>query len=223
MEKIKKIRTHEMVAAELKKFIDSNGLQKGDKLPSAEAIRTNLGIGRSSLREALRYLEATDIIEVVNGKGIFVKETAQYQMSAKIQVEDQKTALLQLLEVRRALELLAVELAAHRATDEDIEEMRRYLHEIESTKYHQNSIADMKFHQAIYKSTGNPVLQSIVESVWELFSVFWHAPLGRQEIFNDSFPYHQTLFQAIVARDPEWARKELNQIMDSMVKSINNV
>lgn len=220
MQKITKVRMHEMVSEELKQYIRTNNLKKGDKLPSAEAIMKILGVGRSSLREALRYLEATEVVEVVNGKGIYVKETARYQMSAKINVEDEKTALLQLMEVRRALEVLAVEMAAQRATDENVEEMRHYLLEIGRTQGQASSIADMKFHQAIYKSTGNPILQSIVESVWELFAVFWNAPLGKQEIFSDSFPFHQTLFDAIVDRNPQKAREELNKIMDSMENSI---
>ncbi|WP_028549049.1 FadR/GntR family transcriptional regulator [Paenibacillus sp. UNC451MF] len=223
MKKINKLRMHEMVADELKTFIRERDLKQGDKLPSAEAIMKLLGVGRSSLREALRYLEATDVVEVVNGKGIYVKEAAQYQMSAKIKVEDEKSALLQLMEVRRALEVLAVQLAAQRSTAEDIEEMRYYLHEIETTEGPGSSVADMKFHQAIYKAAGNPILQSLVESVWEMFSVFWNAPLGRQEIFNDSFPFHQTLFDAIVEQNPTKACEELNKMMNSMEKSIRNV
>ncbi|MCZ8515627.1 FadR/GntR family transcriptional regulator [Paenibacillus filicis] len=223
MKKINKVRMHEMVSEELKEYIRSNDLKRGDKLPSAETIMKILGVGRSSLREALRYLEATDIVEVVNGKGIYVKETAQYHMSAKINIEDERSALLQLMEVRRALELLAVELAAQRSSEKHQEEMRRYLHEIETTRGHASSIADMKFHQAVYKASGNPILQSIAESVWELFSVFWNAPFGRQEIFQDSFPFHQTLFQAIVEKNPAKAREEFNKMMDSMEQSIKSV
>lgn len=220
MKKINKIRMHEMVSEELRDYIRTNEMKKGDKLPPAETIMKTLGIGRSSLREALRYLEASDVIEVINGKGIYVKETSQFRMSAKITVEDEKMALLQLMEVRRALEILAVELAAQRATEANIEEMRRYLLEIERTEGPTSSIADMKFHQAIYKSTGNPILQSIVESVWELFTVFWQAPFGNQQIFRSSFPFHQTLFDAIVEKDPNKARVELNNLMDSMEESI---
>jgi GntR family transcriptional repressor for pyruvate dehydrogenase complex len=221
MKKINKVRMHEMVSEELKQYIWSNNLKRGDKLPSGESIMKILGVGRSSLREALRYLEATDVVEVFNGKGIYVKETAQYQLSAKITVNDEKLALLQLMEVRRALEVLAVELAAQHSTDENIEEMRHFLLEIGRTSDHVSSIADMKFHQAIYKATGNPILQSIVESVWELFSVFWNAPFGRQEIFQDSFPFHQTLFEAIVEKNPKKAREEFNKLMDSMEKTVS--
>ncbi|MBB6672088.1 FadR/GntR family transcriptional regulator [Cohnella nanjingensis] len=220
MKKINKVRMHEMVSEELKDYIRSNDLKKGDKLPPAETIMRNLGVGRSSLREALRYLEAGDVIEVVNGKGIYVKETAQYHMSAKIQIDDERAALLQLMEVRKALEVLAVELAALRSKPENLEEMEYYLIEIGRTRGHESSIADMKFHQAIYKATGNPILQSIVESVWELFSVFWNAPFGKQEIFEESYPFHQTLYAAIVDKDPARARQEFNRMMDNMEVSI---
>lgn len=225
MEKITKVRTHELVAEALKEYIRSNGLKKGDKLPSANEIMKALGVGRSSLREALRYLEAVDMIEVINGKGIYVKEPSQYQMFAKINVEDERTTLLQLLQVRKALEELAVELAAVRATEEDLAEMRfqlQHLKETHGKNREASSLADMKFHQAIYRASKNPVLQSIVESIWELLSVFWNSPLGRKEIFDDSMPYHETLYRAIAARNPEQARIELGKLMDNMEASIRS-
>lgn len=95
-----------MVSKEIKDYIQQNNLKKGDKLPSVEQIMENLGVGRSSIREAIRYLEALDIIEVLNGKGIFVKEPSLYQLSTKFTVEDEKSALLQLCDVRRGLEEL---------------------------------------------------------------------------------------------------------------------
>lgn len=223
VEKITKVRTHELVVEALKDYIRTNGLKKGDKLPSAAEIMKALGVGRSSLREALRYLEAVDMIEVINGKGIYVKEPFHYQMSAKINVEDEKKTLLELLEVRRALEELAVELAALRATEEDLAEMKHYLLQIRQShgkNRNVSTLADMKFHQSIYKASKNQVLQTIVQSVWELLSIFWSSPLGRKEIFDDSMPYHETLFQAIAARDPDRARIELGKLMDNMEESI---
>ncbi|AJY73571.1 FadR/GntR family transcriptional regulator [Paenibacillus beijingensis] len=221
MKKIKKVQTHEMVSKEIKDYIQNNQLKKGDKLPSAEKIMATLGVGRSSIREAIRYLEALDVVEVLNGKGIFVKEPSLYQLSTKITIENEKSALLQLCEVRRGLEGIAVELAAVRATQEHLDEMWHYYELIGNTKGTESSIADMKFHQAIYKASDNIILQELIGSIWNTFVEFWRAPFGHNEFFHDSYPFHKSMVEAIEERNPQKAREEFNKMMDVMVRAIN--
>ncbi|MFD1773356.1 FadR/GntR family transcriptional regulator [Paenibacillus rhizophilus] len=223
MKKIKKVQTHEMVSKEIKDYIQQNNLKKGDKLPSVEQIMENLGVGRSSIREAIRYLEALDIIEVLNGKGIFVKEPSLYQLSTKFTVEDEKSALLQLCDVRRGLEGIAVELAAVRATQEHVDEMWYYYELIGKTTGAESSIADMKFHQAIYRASGNVILQEIIGSIWNTFVEFWRAPFGNKDFFYDSYPFHKSVVEAIEEKDAQKAREEFNKMMDVMVRAITEV
>lgn len=221
MRKIQKMQMHEMAAEEIKRYILDNDLQKGDKLPPLDQISEMLGVSRTSLREALRSLDAMDIIKIHNGKGVYVHDARAYHFSSKIDIEDEKTALLQTCEVRRALEGLAVELAAERATAEHAAELLRICDELERHELPQSTLADMAFHQTIYRAADNPILQSIVESVWEMFRKFWsYAPLGNSQLFADSFPFHRTLAEAIAAGDKAKAREEFDKLMDAIEQAI---
>ena len=112
MRRIKKVSLSKMIADEIKNYIKSEHLHEGDRLPSIDRLMKQLNVGRSSLREALRFLEAIEVIEVINGKGIYVKDANTYRIETKINIQNEKQFLLQMSEVRRALEGKAVELAA---------------------------------------------------------------------------------------------------------------
>lgn len=214
-----------MVSQEIKTFIKDHGLQENDKLPSVAILAEMLGVGRSSIREGLRDLEATGFIRVENGKGIFVRDADIYRIEATIKVENEKIFLLQISEVRRALEGKAVELAAKNATDEQIVEMEKLMVDYERLreKGEETAEVDLKFHKAIYKASQNPVLSSVVESVWDTFNRFWMKPFGIDTIFDDSFPFHKTMLEAIKKHDVKQAKKEFNKLLDTVENSIRQV
>jgi GntR family transcriptional repressor for pyruvate dehydrogenase complex len=225
MQKIKRELVHELAAKEIQNYIVEQDLKEGDKLPPLEKLSLIMGVGRSSLREALRYLEAMDIVELVNGKGVFVKDVNSYRFSTKVKVGDLKRTLLHVCEVRRALEGMAVELAASRASDESIEEMERYLSEIRlfTDMKKDTSKLDMHFHKTIYKAALNPVLESVVESTWKMFEHFWSHPFGIDTIFDDTLPFHFTMAEAIKNKDGKKAREEFNKLMDGVENAIRRV
>ncbi|MDQ0200256.1 FadR/GntR family transcriptional regulator [Neobacillus ginsengisoli] len=84
MKSIKKVSLHEMIAEEIKKYINEHQFKRGNKLPSVGELTTILSGSRSSIREALRYLEGIDVLEVQNGKGIFVKDGDALKIEANI-------------------------------------------------------------------------------------------------------------------------------------------
>lgn len=225
MQKIKKMQLHEIAAQEIVHYIQENGLQKGDKLPSLEEMSKLLDVSRTSIREALRSLEAMEFVKMVNGKGVFVDDTSSYRFSTKIDVSNEKTLLLQACQVRRALEGLAVELATEHATEEQIERMLHYLNEIRSNPDGPiTRLADKNFHQTIYEASRNKVLQSIITSMSTLFDTFWEtAPLGQNRLFTDTFPFHPCIAEAIANRDKEQAVMQFNLLMDAIEGNIQKV
>lgn len=224
MNPIKRALVHELAAKELQSYIIDHNLNEGDKLPSMDVLCNLMQVGRSSMREALRYLEALDIIDIINGKGIFVKDINSYRLSAKVRVESFKQMLLHVSEVRRALEGLAVELSCSRASKENIAEIEHHLAELERLHNlkQDKSQTDMRFHQSIYKAAGNPVLESLIGSMWEMMEHFWQYPFGQESIFDDTYPYHFTLGEAIKNKDVDKAREEFGKIMDGVVTDIIN-
>jgi GntR family transcriptional regulator, transcriptional repressor for pyruvate dehydrogenase complex len=214
-----------MVAKEIQQYIKEHRLKKGDRLPSVAQLTEKLNVSRSSLREGLRFLEAVGVLEVINGKGIYVKDYDSLRIEARIEVENEKNLLLQICEVRRALEGRAVELAAIRATNEEIALMEKYLTEAIRLKDLEldSSNEDWAFHRAIYQASHNPVLQSVVESVSETFNKLWSKPFGIDKIFEDTYPYHLTLLEAIKQKDPKSAAKEFNKIIDLVEQTIRQI
>lgn len=220
--KIKKQHTHELVSEEIIRYIADKGLLEGDKLPSVDELVRMFGVGRSSLREALRYLEAIETVKVINGKGIFVSDAGSYRYSGKVKIDDEKSFLLDILDVRRALEGKAVELAARRITDGKIEEMKACLAEYDERKQKglDTSAIDYEFHQHIYDAAGNPLLHSVYDSISELVKKFFSGPFGVKELFDNTYPFHRTLFDGIANRDWQHALNEFNQMMDIIEETI---
>jgi GntR family transcriptional repressor for pyruvate dehydrogenase complex len=214
--KIQRQSMPELVSQEIQNFIEEKELQEGDRLPSVEAMTQMFGVGRSSLREALRYLEAIEVITVSNGKGIYVRDVGTYRFAGKIKIEKEKRFLLSILDVRRALEGKAVELAAERITPAQIEELTACLHEYSQLKEagKPTSQIDLAFHHGIMKAAGNPILHSVLESISALYEKFFNEPLGDQRLFDETYEFHHTMFAGIAARDPERALAEFNKMMN---------
>lgn len=221
---LKRVTVHERIVEAIQEYIKEMKLKKGDKLPSVQEMTEKLHVSRSSIREGLRVLEATDMIEVINGKGIFVKDTS-LRIEAKIVVENEKALLLQVIEVRRALEGKAVELAALRASEEEVELMGNYLTEAIrlSELGKESSEEDWNFHKMIYQASHNSVLESVAESVSNMFIKLWRTPFGIEKIFEDTYPFHQSLFEEIKRKNPHQALREFHKMIDLAEETIKKI
>lgn len=222
---IERVMLHEAIVKEIKKYIEDNQLKPGDRLPNQEQLTQMFGVSRTSLREALRTLQAMEIIEVKNGKGIYVKSKDSLKIEATINVEDERQLLLNILEMRRGIEGLAVKLAAERATQEDIEEMYKNLviMKEKSSRGECNPVEDRAFHHAIYRASKNPILNKIVEDLYEVFGVLWNNPLGMGKAMNEGINLHEKIFIAIKNKEPKKAEKAFEKLMNEyelMFKSI---
>ena len=121
MSTIKRVPLQSEIIEFIKQYIDKNNLRSGDRLPSQGELVELLGVSRSSIREAIKTLEAKDALEVVNGKGIFVKDGSSNSISAQIEFGKEKEAILELLEVRRILEKEIIRLVIQNATEEELD------------------------------------------------------------------------------------------------------
>lgn len=222
MKKIKKVHLHELVSQEIQNYINEHQLNEGDKLPSVEEMTKMFGVGRSSLREALRYLEAIDVVKVENGKGIFVRDIDMFRFSGKVKIENEKRFLLSILDVRKALEGKAVELASKRITDKEIVEIEKCLDEYRKLKEagKETSMVDLAFHQLIIKAADNPILESVLGSISELYEKFFNEPLGDKELFDETYPFHITMFEAVAAHDTPRSIEEFNKLMACIEEKI---
>jgi GntR family transcriptional repressor for pyruvate dehydrogenase complex len=222
MRKIQKILVHEQVSQEIQNYIQEKDLKEGNKLPSVGELTQMFGVGRSSLREALRYLEAVDIVRVENGKGIFVRDVDTFRFSGKVKVERERHFLLNTLDVRKALEGQAVELASKRITAKQIKELEHCLEEYRILKENNRDTSqiDLAFHRYIIKAADNPILETVMASISGLYEKFFNDPLGDKQLFDDTYPFHITMFEAIATHDTERAMEEFNKLMSCIESKI---
>jgi Transcriptional regulators len=141
----------------LRQAILKGELAPGERLMEIQ-LAEKLGVSRTPIREAIRKLELEGLVNMVPRKGAEV---------AKISERN----LRDVLEVRRALEELAVELACKRITDEDLSQLEIISKKIEREVHSLDSIElaelDEKYHDVIYQATGNNRLIQIINNLRE--------------------------------------------------------
>jgi len=153
------------VISQVKEMINSGTLKPGDKLPAERKLASDLGVGRTQIREALHKLEFYGIIKtlpqsgsVVNGLDI---TTLDGLISDVLNLQDYD--FYSLVETRVLLETNAIKLCAERRTPEDIENLRialanylKFFNTDERVSY------DFAFHRAIAEASHNPVLKAML-------------------------------------------------------------
>ncbi|MDA0239708.1 MAG: FadR/GntR family transcriptional regulator [Proteobacteria bacterium] len=198
-------------------LISTNALKPGDRLPPERTLCKTLGVGRTSLREALKPLLTMGILEGRGSAGTFVAEGGQFlektlEWGLKFdpkQVED-------IIETRMMLETHAAYWAAIRATPEDLSDMDQSLAVMRNSL---NDVAvfrdaDVKFHVQIAQATQNSILISLVNMMRQYF-VSWIQerlsanPIGPTELAEISLIEHQAILDKIIERDGDGARNAM--------------
>lgn len=200
-------RLSDGVVTEMLDAIKSGRLRRGQRLPAERELSIQLGISRVSVREGLRMLELLEVIEVRQGRGAFVVSSDVRPSGRLLRhwLRAHRGEVLELLEVREALEGTAAAAAAKRGAP--IATPRHDPQDsIERLVAH-----DLSFHDAIARASGNPVLASLIvelngileESRYAMFAI-----PGRPE---RSHLDHVRIAEAISGRDPEVAQRVMQE------------
>jgi DNA-binding FadR family transcriptional regulator len=205
---------HEAVQEELKRYIAENSLRPGDSLPSESELARQLGVGRNSVREAVKSLEALGILEVRVGSGLFVKELSLdpvLNYLGYVTLLDLKR-MADVRDIRMYLEYGLVDRVIERSTDEQLGRIRRILDEwlIASKTGRYAPEFDRAFHDACWERLDNDLLSNILDTFWKVQA----QALERASIPDPADPVahhgvHASIYDAIVARDPVQFRQAL--------------
>jgi len=220
-------RTQQVIDA-LSDFIESSKLQAGDRLPTERELGAALSVGRSTIREVITHFQALGVMETRKGSGTYLLKPvskATIHMPLSLDTAHLRDALLQTLEVRRGIECEAGMVAAKKRTAKDIAIIEEKLDEMERVHIAKGTSGpeDLAFHLAVYDATHNPLFKQLLEQMRGTFERFWTHPFDRQDFARRSFPYHRTLFNAIVAQDSEAARAETLKILDVVEEDIKEM
>ncbi|WP_432189590.1 FadR/GntR family transcriptional regulator [Streptomyces sp. Tue6028] len=164
------VRLADRVAAILAEEIESGRLAEGDKLPTEVELVKQLGVSRTVVREAVSRLRNAGLVEPRQGRGVFVLPRRTRPLDLEAESARTKAKVLQIVEVRSALEGEAAALAATRATPAALARMRQALDAIDAAvgSGGDGVEEDLAFHRSIAESTGNAVLVSTVGYLGEV-------------------------------------------------------
>lgn len=194
-----------------------SGFQPGDTLPSEGQLAEALGVSRLSVREATRTLEARGLLEISKGRRprVAAPNSSLVGDFFQIAVRRDPRALLDLLEVRRALEVHIAALAARRATNGDIADMEMSIEAMRAAQHEFEAFhtADVRFHENLAAASGNRLLVFLIEAFAEPLresrqrSFAGHRARGGQ--VDDVIEQHQSILDAVKARNPKAAAQAM--------------
>lgn len=207
----------------------SNGqFSAGELIPSERELARQLGVSRSSIREALIALEITGWVEIRTGNGVYVCDPLPESASPVLPV-DEEFSLKSLIKARQIYEATMAELAAVNASDDQRAELIEITHDLTQSRVNDEKFLreDKRFHLLISEMTGNEMLREMMEYLWNKRKSSRFVRLESHYAASD-FPLimnqdHADITNAIVGRDPVQARacmeRHLQHVYDRLFGS----
>jgi GntR family transcriptional repressor for pyruvate dehydrogenase complex len=207
-------KTYELVAERLLALVSSQHLAPGDLLPSERELVARFGVGRSSIREALRMLESKGIITSEANGGFVVAQlgNALNHSLGFLHSVDQAD-LDELFEVRRIIEGEAAALAAARRSEPEVEQMAEQIRAMTAGIASEQAFAhaDLRFHLLVAEASRNRLIAGLMDAIRALLqrvlALSFHVP-GSAEA---AIEMHRRILAAIAEGRPDAARAAMEE------------
>lgn len=214
---------HGHVTQELGVRIVSGVLQPGEALPREEVLAEQMAVSRTALREAMRVLSAKGLVEARPKVGTRVREERYWQqLDADVlawRCASMPTAdfVHKLVEMREIFEPAAAAFAARRCNADQFERIESAYAAMDAARNTDEwAVADLEFHEAVLVATNNELMSSLFSVVETALGAYFVQSASKSSDFKYSLPYHRKVFEAIRRRQPEVARRAMQQmILDS--------
>jgi GntR family transcriptional repressor for pyruvate dehydrogenase complex len=199
------------VAGQIEHFITGNGLRPGDRLPGERELCEALGVSRASVREALRSLQASGIVLVRHGKGVFVAAPDEGQRALRRFARLREVGLEELFAMREVLEVPAAGWAATSATDQQLQQLVATFDELRQAVAAGRPPAELQamdatLHLQIAEFASNRFLAMTQTVLQEMLNRSMETTLSIAGRPARSAREHAEIVEALLARDPRRAR-----------------
>jgi len=167
---IKKKSTLEIVIQQIKLEIKNGNLKSGERLPSERELSDQLGVSRTSIREAVKALSFAGYLKVIQGKGTYILDTAnKYNDVVDLFSKLSNYSLDCLMETRIMLESEFARIAALNANEDEISLIENIFKEIVNSKdINSFFVKDLEFHLTIADATHNPIMSGLMKIITEM-------------------------------------------------------
>lgn len=219
LDSLKLVSSNRLSSQVVEQFVTMlrNGeLTPGERLPPERDLAERFGVGRNSIREALRELNMLGLVTSRHGEGTFVgtPDAAQMMTPFRAVIELSAPAAESILEFRLTFEPGVAALAARNITQDGEQRLKAALETFENALATEAraEYSDASFHFAVAEATGNPTVIAVHQALLELLTDF-RSKLSRDTYQPDNRVAvgHRELYAAIVSHDEEQARAVMQQ------------
>lgn len=217
---VEKSNNYEQIVSQIKEAIVNKELQVGDQLPSETILASDFSVSRSSVREALKSLQALGIVESKKGGGNYVVNNLQKSMTDNLSMYFilEGCSVSHTNDLRISIELGAVREIVLHGSDEDIALIKSALDVyLAATNSAERIAADIKFHETLILASHNPFYALLLNSLSNLYSkmvaLSEHIVSTAGQI-DDTVQMHKNIYEAIYDRDFVRASAELYRHFD---------
>ena len=204
----------------IRSLVLSGQLKPGDSLPPERTLASQLGVSRSSLREAIRALTIMNVLETHHGSGTFVTSMDPSLLVEPIEFmfDTPGSTMLHLFETRQVIEANAARLAALRITDAELDNIDRMLGEAE---LHQDDpmaflARDFDIHDAIIQASKNPIFIKIASSIARLSRESRKRTTFLPTVRSHAHEDHKILATHLRAHDPQAAQEAMERHLEAV-------
>lgn len=211
MTKTKRPRVRQEIEASLARSIAKNEIEPGRKLPSEAELCSRFGVSRTALREAIKILEAKRMVRSKPRVGTVVLPREEWMLFDPDVLDwvadflDVDSFVDAVLEARWAIEPAAATLACRRASLADLARIEEALNDMAGADGNADAFteADLRFHEALLKASGNPVFVQFIHSVRAGLRLMLLASNKSVADYNETVSSHRALLDALTSRDAD--------------------
>ncbi|MDD3369490.1 MAG: FadR/GntR family transcriptional regulator [Lachnospiraceae bacterium] len=222
MDTVKRVPIVQQVVESIKEYMFSGDVNPGDKLPAEKELCEKLGVGRGTIREAFRMLQATGYVEIKPGRGAFVARTSEIEMSEVVNwISEHEVETKDFNEVRMAIEPLAVRYAIERCTDAEVLNLQRihnnFMEAVEENDVPKIVLLDEEFHSTIVEYSKNKLLISIMKQINHYLKSFRSKTFYIPTNAKNAIKPHSEIMAAFVERNHEKGEANMIQHLQSVL------
>ncbi len=216
MREIQKVSITDMVVNELKKMIVEGQFAPGEKLPTENEMCQTMKVSRTCVREAIRVLQALDLVDIFPGKGAFVS-TTPIDMREKW-YDVQGLTVSDFIEVRMAIETVSTRLAITKAKKSQVEKLRKihesFMEAIERHNLTELIMYDEMFHSEIVNITGNKLLINLNKQLIVANRKFRCESFMNDEVYKKAVEPHTRIYNCFLNKDAEQGQVEMQRHLE---------
>ncbi len=203
-------------------YLLSGELKPGDKLPTEHEFAQQLGVGRNSIREAIKMLSSIGIVEIKRGAGMFIAKSMSSAILNPLilSLVFEQGASDELVELRFLLDTGVAELVIEKASDRDItrlEEANQKFHTEALKQHHTDSHElrdlDLHFHRLFYELVGNKLLDKISQAIYTLFFASIEESVEADPV--TAYANHQNIIEAVKQRNAALLRRRMRESLSN--------